>query len=375
MQSWQQVHNLLLARTKRVRTLAELSSLSSYYYWVYRAFRRPPDLATAQRMLVQLLTHLRQQTAPRWSDELLDFACAAAWLSQHLAAAGLATPQAIPLFAGLDQELEQQTQRWADQPATLRRSYFFQVVHYFSLRQSSATATKVLQRLLAAPVIANPALRWLSLPAQALELGLDKGVAAVLLRLIGLAQSGSQEQSVQAYVRVELAQLLALKQDVDFYGQRYALFPYQVLGAAREPAFSTELSWRRGDIGLALLLYRASKLFGDAELWKIAELVGLNTLLRTTRETTQTASSQFRQGAAGVAHGYQRLYEASDYLPKYYQSYLFWLQETQRWLHEELLTNCYQQRENTLSEGLPGVGLVLLSAATGTSFAWDENLP
>lgn len=376
LQSWQQVHGLLLARSYPAPTLAELSSLGSYHYWVYKLAQHPPALLTAQGLQAQLLLRLQQEARPPWSAELLDYACAAAALSQYLAAAGVATPQHGPFFATLDHALAQQAQRWSEEPATVSRAYFFQVVHYFSfsLRRSAAVATKGLQYLLGAPTLASPALRGLYAPTQALELGLDKGVAAGLLRLINLAQSGIQHQSVRAYVRTEVAQLLALKQDLDFTGQRYALFPYQVLGGTQEPAFSAELSWRRGDTGLALLLYKASQLFEDAELWKLAELVGLNTLLRTTPETTHIASSPFRQGAAGVAQVYQRLYLASKQLPKYYQGHLFWLQETQRWLHTELPAAYYQQRASTLREGLPGVGLVLLSAATGTSYAWEDSL-
>ena len=103
----------------------------------------------------------------------------------------------------------------------------------------------------------------------------------------------------------------------------------------------------------------------------MAELVGLNTLLRTTEPTTLVANSLLYRGAAGVAHLYYKLYHASGQHPAYQRGYLFWLDQTQIWLHHELATGFYQNRESELLHGLVGVGLVLLSALAGHPLDWD----
>jgi hypothetical protein len=165
--------------------------------------------------------------------------------------------------------------------------------------------------------------------------------------------------------------LLTLRHPVDFAEQHYAVFPYQVHRATGVASFSAELSWRRGDLGQAVLLYEAQDLLQDAELANIAELVGLNTLLRTTIPATQVTSSLLGQGAAGVAYLYHKLFYASGQRPAYRQGYQFWLAQTQHWLGEELAAGFYEHRQGDLLDGLAGVGLVLLSALSGAQLRWD----
>jgi hypothetical protein len=372
-QSWRQVHHLLAERSGQVATLAELQALGSYYYHLYKAFGHPADAHAAQRMLAGLATQLAQPGGSSCPAGHADYACALAWLSKHLAAEGLPVPLAGARLAGLDHELLQLGLHAPGQPTGSSRRTFFRVVRYFDLRRPAPVALAALRQLLAAPLLAGVG------PGEPpggapLRLDLAGGLASELLTISRLANAGIDDQRLQWYVREGVRQLLSVKQAIDFSGQRYALFPYQVEAGSQEPAFSAELSWRRGDMGQALLLYTASELFADTELTSLAELVGLNTLLRTTAESTGVASATFQRGAAGVAQLYYRLYVASNQLPHYYQGYLFWLRETQRWLGQELAGNLYQPREATLREGLPGVGLVLLAAATGTGHNWDDLL-
>jgi len=370
---WQQVHRLLAARAHAPLELTELVGLSTYYYFTYKELGMPLDAALAQRLLAQLAQQLAARPAAHWPAPYFDHARAVAWLAPRLEQHGFGVPVAGPLLASLDQELSQLTQRWHRQPDTLRRPAFFQAVRYAGLRYPAPAAAEALHYLLAAPLLGGPALHWPP-GEQPLALGLGGGLAAELLVLMGLARGASPQPALRGYVREGVQQILALKRAIDFPEQHYGLFPYQVHAPHREPAFSTELSWRRGDLGQALLLYNASDLFGDAELAKIAELVGLNTLLRTTGAATHVASAGFERGAAGVAHLYGRLYRASNYLPKYRQGYLTWLGETQRWLAQELATDVHRQRAGCLPTGLAGSGLVLLAAATGTAHDWDTVL-
>jgi hypothetical protein len=371
--SWQQVHRLLAARAHAALGPVELVGLSSYYFCVYESFSTAPDAALAQRLLGQLAAQLAEQPLGHWPAPYFDYARAVAWLGPRLAAHGFAVPAAGPLLARLDQELSRQAQLWHRQPDTLRRPAFFRALRYAALRHPAPAAAEALHYLLAPPLLEGPTLRWPP-GEQPLALGLGGGLAAELLVLIGLARGAAPAPALLRYVREGVQQILALKRAIDFPEQHYGLFPYQVHAPHREPTFSTELSWRRGDMGQALLLYHASELFGDAELAKIAELVGLNTLLRTTGPVTHVASAGFEQGAAGVAHLYGRLYRTSNFLPKYRQGYLAWLGETQRWLTQELAANSHPQPAGTLPAGLAGSGLVLLAAATGISHDWDAIL-
>lgn len=121
------------------------------------------------------------------------------------------------------------------------------------------------------------------------------------------------------------------------------------------------------------MLYEAQDLLQDAELAKIAELVGLNTLLRTTTPATGIVSSYFYEGAAGVAHLYRKLHVLSGQ-PAYWRGYQFWLDQTQYWLGQELTADSPPHRGTELVAGLAGVGLVLLTALSTAELDWDAVL-
>ena len=354
------MHERLAARARTPGLpAAELLGLGVYHYCAHQAFGHAPDAAVAQRLLAQLATQLVAQPPGAWPEAYFDYACGAAWLHRHLAADAQADQPTGPQLASLDQQLAPLAQ--AEQQLPRRR--LVRLVRYFDLRGPAPVAGPALAHLLGPAGLAGA-----EAPAR---LGLAGGLAAELLLLMRLAQGPAPHPGLPRHVREGVQQLLALKQAVDFQGQHYNLFPDFVQAPAQEPVFGSTLSWSQGDIGQALVLYGASALFADDELRRIADLVGLNTLLRTSAAATGVASAGFGHGAAGVAHLYERLHRASGGLPKYAQGYQFWLGETQRWLAQELGTGPVGPPPGDLPEGLAGVGLVLLAAATGTKPTWD----
>ena len=363
-QSWHQLHWLLTQTTKPPYLLSEALGLATYHYSVYKAFGQAPDAVLAQRMFQhaggQMAGWLLSSSA--WPIHQLDQACAAAWLSAGFAANGLAQALVPALLAALDPVLEQEALRLRAQATGSRN--FARIVRYFSLRSPIAQA--YLSPLLALPF--TPLV-----PSESLPLGLADGLAAELRVLLWLHQAGLSTPSSLEQVRRGIRYLLALRRKVDFCDQKYSIFPYQVQGAFPEAYFSAALGWPHGDLGQALLFYEAHSLLRDAELARIAGLVGLNTLLRTTREATEVVSSQLYQGAAGVAHLYRKLYLASGQ-PAYQTGQQYWLTQTQQWLHQELATGFYRRCERELPHGLVGVGLVLLSAVAGETPEWDAML-
>lgn len=355
-QSWQQVHQLLAGRYGQASSLAELGSLSVYYYCLHQAFGDAQAATRAQ----QLFGRLVQQLALPGAAGQLDHACTAAWLSARLRAPGESAAAPGPL-AALDQQLRQRAQHLAAAPGqATSRGHLLRVLRYFSLRP---------------PTAGGPA-PWPPLPAAPapLVLGLAQGLTAELLLLIRLHRAGVHQPESKAQLRQGVRHLLALRRGVDFAEQQFAVFPYEVPRGGGEPLFDAELSWRQGDLGPAWLLYEAQGLLHDAELARIAELVGLNTLLRTSQPATQVASAQFYRGAAGLAHLYHKLYQASGQQPAYHGGYVFWLAQTQHWLGQELAAPAALPPTAELLQGLGGVGLVLLAAVAGTAPDWDEVL-
>jgi hypothetical protein len=355
------VHERLAARARTPGLpAAELLGLGVYHHCAHQALGHAPDAEVAQRLLAQLAAQLGAQPPGAWLAPHFDYACGAAWLHRHLAADAQADQPITPQLAILDQQLAQLAQA----EKQLSRQRLVRLVRYFDLRGPAPVASPTLAHLLGPAGLAGA-----EAPA---KLGLAGGLAAELLLLMRLAQGPAPHPSLSRHVREGVQRLLALKQAVDFQGQHYNLFPDYVQAPAQEPIFGCTLSWSQGDIGQALVLYGASALFADDELRRIADLVGLNTLLRTSAAATGIASAQFGHGAAGVAHLYERLHRASGGLPKYEQGYQFWLGETQRWLAQELATGPGGPHPGDLPTGLAGVGLVLLAHATGTRPTWDS---
>lgn len=375
--SWQQVHQLLVGLDWRTCALPEVLALATYYYCVYKAFGQAPAAALAQRLLqhgTALLTNWRQP-ASAWSAHQLDQACSAAWLGTRLSAEGLAPAELLPLLADLDPVVQQQVLPLL--PTAIKPQNFAQVLRYFSLRWPVAVAKPFLSPLLALrPSLQTGGLALFEAPLRPLlpsPLGLADGLAAELRTLINLHQVGQHVGNLPQQVRQGIRYLLGIRQEVDFLDHKYSVFPSQVESSSGKTSFEAALGWPHGDLGQALLLYESCHLLQDGELADIAELVGLNTLLRVTPAATEVTSAQFYRGAAGVAHLYYKLYQTSGQ-PAYRAGQQFWLGQTQHWLAQELASGFYQQRAGQLQQGLVGVGLVLLSAIAEVELDWDTGL-
>ena len=361
-QSWQEVHQVLTSTSPASSSPPDLFGLAIYHYCVYKAIGQEHALL-AYRSFGQLIAHLDQHPATGWTGPALNQVCMVAWLSSQPVPEGFLTAAAQATLARLDQALQAEAFRLLQLSDGTSRGNFFRVVRYFALRPPVPFISHCLRQLLAAPLLFTS--------TEPLQLGLSAGLADELLVLIGLHQSGNQADDIKQRVYAGIQRILATKRDVDFSEQQYAVFPYQVHSQLKEASFSSELSWRRGDIGQSLLLYKAHGLLQDPELLNIAELIGLNTLLRTTSDNTEIAGSQVDKGAAGLAYLYHKLCQISGN-GAYQRGQIFWLAQTQHWLQQELATGFYEHRQGDLLEGLVGVGLVLLSATTEKELEWDK---
>ena len=362
--SWQRVQAVLHAHQPGAAAALDVAGLAVYHHCAHASFAQAADVRRTRELLGQLIPASEQLLLDNaWNPQQVEQACALAWLqSRH--AAGSAGTAMTTLLAGLDRLLEQQAQLLLERTDLGSRRGFMQVLRYLSLRLPTASAARSLRLLLAHPTPQpQPSIEpWL--------LGLPDGLAGELLLRLRLQRQGLRDEALPQHLRAGIAHLLAARRDVDFSQNNFSVFPYQLADSTVEALFSAALTWGRGDLHQALVLYEAHELLHDDELVKIAELVGLNTLLRTTSLATEVASSRFDRGAAGVAHLYRRLYQVSGQAA-YQQGYHFWLNQTQQWVHQEFDLTAAVPRAGELLHGMAGVGLVLLAATTTTDFGWD----
>ena len=358
--AWQWVHAQLPSEPDPEQALPALGALALYHHCVAKALDLEAAAARAQRWQVQLATRLLPLSPFPWPPAYLDQACLLAWLVTD----GLA--DAPGLLAPLDQHLARQGQLLLAGPDTRNRPLFFQVLRYFSLRLPDAAVPPLLRAVLSA---------WPNgwAAAAPARLSLVQGAAAELLVCIRLAKAGMGTTTLVPYVCEGVRHLLTAKRAVDSSQQQYAIFPDEANQPADGPRFSAELSWRRGDLGQALLLYEAHDLLGDPELVRFADLVGLHTLLRTTALATDVRGISLYQGAAGVAHLYRQLHRHSPQAA-YLKGYEFWLSRTCQWLPAAYPAAADAPVPDLLRYGLAGVGLVLLSASAGQELGWESAL-
>lgn len=337
-----------------------VGALALYYHCVAKASRLDSDATRAQRWREQLTRLLLPPPLPPWLSTYLDQACLLAWLMAD------GSPASLGQFAPLDHAMEREGKHLLTRTDTESRQRFFQVLRYFSLRLPDPAAQLPLGVLLAAwPGVLAPAPALLSLV---------HGTAAELLVCLHLVKVGGGTAALEVYIREGVRYLLATKRPVDSSQQQYAIFPDEAGQHQAAAQFSAELSWRRGDLGQALVLYEAHALLLDPELVKFAHLVGLCTLLRTTIATTEVQGISLYQGTTGVAHLYRYLYRQSN-LPAYLKGYEFWLDSSCQLLAStDGAAATSPPPADPLRYGLVGTGLVLLSASTGLELCWEEIL-
>lgn len=143
-------------------------------------------------------------------------------------------------------------------------------------------------------------------------------------------------------------------------------------------------AWCYGDPGIAAALLTAARGVGDAE-WEQAAVALACRAARRPASETGVVNANFCHGAAGLAHLYNRMYQATGE-GELGRAALYWLERTLGFYRRARDTGGSWvrgswdpgQRElwtwtgTELVEGAAGVALVLLAAATSAEPTWDR---
>ena len=206
---------------------------------------------------------------------------------------------------------------------------------------------------------------------QTSELGLATGISGILLVLIKAYQKGFEQEAIRKILKSKILEILARKEKVDFAEKRYAIFPNKVVGSTGEAEYTRKLSWGSSDLNQSLLFHQAYEVYKDEDLRKMADVIGLNTLLRQDQEATDITGSSFLEGSSGVAQTYLFLYSLSGH-QAYRKGYDYWIERTVALLTDEMASGAYLNREADLLNGLLGPALTLLSCQAGRPLAWSR---
>jgi lantibiotic biosynthesis protein len=215
-------------------------------------------------------------------------------------------------------------------------------------------------------------------PSGRADLGVAHGVAGAVGLLGGICGAGVEQAAARPLLKGAVSWLLAHSVPTE----AGPTFPVWV-APAFEP-WPARCAWCYGDPGIAAALLLAARGVGDAGWEQTAVALACRAAERPASETG-VVNANFCHGAAGLAHLYNRMYQATGE-PKLGRAARYWLERTLgfyrrardaggRWAQGNWDPGRRERWTWTgieLVEGAAGVALVLLAAATSVEPTWDR---
>jgi lantibiotic modifying enzyme len=215
-------------------------------------------------------------------------------------------------------------------------------------------------------------------PSGRADLGVAHGVAGSVALLGGICGAGVEQATARPLLEGAVSWLLAQSLPTE----AGPTFPVWVAPAIQP--WPARCAWCYGDPGIAAALLLAARGVGDAGWEQTAVALACRAAERPASDTG-VVDANFCHGAAGLAHLYNRMYQATGE-PALGRAALYWLERTLgfyrrardaggTWVQGNWDPG---QRERwtwngiELVEGAAGVALVLLAAATSVEPTWDR---
>jgi lantibiotic biosynthesis protein len=215
-------------------------------------------------------------------------------------------------------------------------------------------------------------------PSGRVDLGVAHGMAGAIGLLGSICGAGLEQATARPLLAGAVSWLLAHSLPTE----AGPTFPVWVApGSEPWPARS---AWCYGDPGVAAALLMAARGAGDADLEQAAVALACRAAERPASETG-VVNACFCHGAAGLAHLYNRMYQATGE-PTLGRAALYWLERTLgfyrlardtrgSWVQgssDPARRELWTWTGVELVDGAAGVALVLLAAATSVEPTWDR---
>lgn len=215
------------------------------------------------------------------------------------------------------------------------------------------------------------------------NLSLSHGMASIMIVLALLIKNGINLEKSKELLTGAVNYALGQKMNPSERGSYFSSF------SLHHSTFKSRLSWCYGDLGIALALWYASKIFDDNHLEEEAlDIFRFNAHRRDLKENNINDTS-ICHGSAGVSQFFLRMYYET-HEPVFWEAHNYWIDITlsmmttdnskvvfpsYKWDSEKdefkvLKTNQY------FLEGLSGIGLALLAHVAQDTFhsEWDSIL-
>jgi lantibiotic biosynthesis protein len=215
-------------------------------------------------------------------------------------------------------------------------------------------------------------------PSGRVDLGVAHGMAGAIALLGSVCGAGAERATARPLLEAAVSWLLAHSLPTE----AGPTFPVWV-APGLEP-WPARCAWCYGDPGIAAALLMAARGVDDAHWEQAAVALACRAAQRPASETG-VVNANFCHGAAGLAHLYNRMYQATGE-PTLGRAAVYWLERTLAFYRLARHTGGSwvegnwdpAQRERwtwtgvELVDGAAGVALVLLAAATSVEPTWDR---
>jgi class I lanthipeptide synthase len=213
-------------------------------------------------------------------------------------------------------------------------------------------------------------------PSGRADLGVAHGVAGAIALLGGICGVGVEEETARSLLEGAVSWLLAQSVATEV-GPTFPVW----LAPGFQPS-PARCAWCYGDPGIAAALLVAARGVG-AGGWEQAAVALACRAAERPPERTGVVDASFCHGTAGLAHIYNRMYQATGE-PKLGRAAVYWLERTLDFYrlargNGGSWVQASKDRAEAgpwtgigLLEGAAGVALVLLAATTSVEPAWDR---
>ncbi|HEU4555007.1 MAG TPA: lanthionine synthetase C family protein [Chitinophaga sp.] len=354
-----------------------------YYYHLYKVTERPTLKHKMESLLEQVIANIHSKELTLAGPSLSTGAAGLGYVISFLCREGV-------LDAGIQQEMEALDKYLFNAAAGLiaadNTDYLhgaLGVVHYFSGKWHTAPHISryldVVVEQLCNRAVQEGACRWFrgnpvkANGKQVINFSLSRGQCGILLVLINAFEASAHRQLIADTLKGVIRFILKHKMDVDFSRNECSFFPFVIRRGAQKISAPNRLAWCYGDLNQVLLFYRAGRLLNDESLLQLADLTGMQSMMRRDEGSTMVTNSSFCHGAAGLSQLCKTLYHESNQAG-YKDGYEYWIEKLLLFLPGDLENGMYTGREHDYLEGLTGPAFALLSYVSGIHLNWSKIL-
>jgi len=363
---------------KTDQLLAGALGLGLYYSQLYEHYENEEYLDKSIRIVDDVFARLDLGATGLVGSSFSSGVAGLAYLTNFLAVKGLLEIDIEADFETLEEYLYNSALKEIELDYVDYLHGAFGCIHYHTTRKDSERGRYYLNGLvdkLVSRAVAEENGTWFRnyvlKSAEEVNLGLAHGQCSMLMILMNAYDALDNPAPVKKIIRQGIEFILVQKRDINEDEGAYNIFPFQVNKQSPGEPIPNRLAWCYGDLNEVLLFYKAARFLGWDELKKLADLVGLQTLMRKDPSSTLIKDTHFCHGSSGVAQIYRTLYEESG-ITAYFKGYEYWIEQTVLMLENELKTDYYRGKEADLLEGLSGVSLTLLSFISPKPLRWSE---